>query len=79
MREKKFIHFLPQTEELEPNKSTYHLTGAGATSSFLSTYSSTEMDSVTLVFATVNVTAVLAACPVDLVKVILVHGKLIFS
>jgi hypothetical protein len=74
-------------EGLEPNKSTDHLTGAGATTSFLSTtsgtgltgtYSSTEMDGVTLVFAAVNVTAVLAACPVDLVKVNLTHKKSIF-
>jgi len=89
MRDKKFIHFsfLPQREELEPNKSTSHLTGSGATSSFLSTtsstgltgtYPSTEMDGVTLVFAAVNVTAVLAACPVDLVKVILLKVKLFF-
>ena len=88
MRGKRYIYFLPQTEELEglePNKTTDHFTGAAT--SYLSTtsstgltgtYSSTEMDGVTLVFAAVNVTAVLAACPVDLVKVILLKVKLFF-
>lgn len=37
------------------------------------TYSSTELDSVTLVFAAVNITATLAACPVGLVKVIVLY------